>query len=287
MSHASPRAEPAAPDRIERAQPWTAALVTVLLHALVLLLVLLTSPLDMTPPQGGSAAAGGGLEVTYIDDTIESPPPPVRPTPPRPKPTQPTPRPVTPPPAASRLQLTEALSNDPQPPDNDGTAHVVAAPPEEAAPPTATADVPPPPTQRPAQLRGQPPGMRMEDLPPSNSRGMAAITTANRGRGSEPAPDSASMEVDGYAVYYDLFSERTLREWRDQGITELFLPLPGTKRLMVCPLEVALRRGSSACRMIEPDSPERAKLGDARQAINMQQVRRLGEVVWRGPGPYR
>lgn len=285
MSHASPRAEPAIPDRIERAQPWTAALVTVLLHALVLLLALLSPPLELSRPQGG-AAAPGGMEVTYIDD-IESPPPPVRPTPPVPRPPQPKPERVTPPSSASRLQLTNAPSNDGTPPEAQRNAHLVAEPPTEAPTEATTADVPPPPSQRPARLRGMPPGMRMEDLPRNNDAGQAMRTTANRGRGSEPAPDAPSMEVDGYHVYYDLFSERVLREWRDQGITELFLPLPGTKRLMVCPLEVALRRGSSACRMIEPDDPERETLGDARQAINMQQVRRLGEVVWRGPGPYR
>lgn len=95
------------------------------------------------------------------------------------------------------------------------------------------------------------------------------------------------MEVDGYQVYYELISETRLRAWRDQGMTELFLPLPGTRRYMVCPLEVALRRGSGACRMVEPDAPELEAIGDARQVINMQRVYKLGEVVWRGPGPYK
>lgn len=95
------------------------------------------------------------------------------------------------------------------------------------------------------------------------------------------------MEVGGYQVYYDLLDEARLRAWRDQGMTELFLPLPGTRRLMVCPLEVALRRESSACRLVEPDAPELKNIGDARDVITMQRVYRLGEVLWSGPGAYR
>ena len=37
----------------------------------------------------------------------------------------------------------------------------------------------------------------------------------------------------------------------------------------------------------EPDDPELKNIGDAREVINMQQVYRRGEAVWRGPGPYR
>ena len=78
-----------------------------------------------------------------------------------------------------------------------------------------------------------------------------------------------------------------LRAWRNQGITELFLPMPGTLRRMVCPLEVALRRGSGNCRMVEMDSPELKFIGDAREVIDIQRVYRLGEEVWSGPGAYR
>jgi hypothetical protein len=41
------------------------------------------------------------------------------------------------------------------------------------------------------------------------------------------------------------------------------------------------------CRLLEPDDPELANIGDAREVINMQQVYRQGELVWRGPGPYK
>jgi hypothetical protein len=95
------------------------------------------------------------------------------------------------------------------------------------------------------------------------------------------------MEVDGYQVYYDLVSEIRVRAWRDQGMTEVFLPLPGSRRLMVCPLEIVLNRDSGECRLVEPDAPELTAIGDARDVVHMMRVYRLGEVVWRGPGPYR
>ena len=81
--------------------------------------------------------------------------------------------------------------------------------------------------------------------------------------------------------------ENRLRAWRDQGMTELFLPLPGTRRLMVCPLDIALRRDSGECRLVEPDDPGLKAIGDARDVITMQRIYRLGEVLWRGPGSYR
>jgi hypothetical protein len=70
-------------------------------------------------------------------------------------------------------------------------------------------------------------------------------------------------------------------------MTELFLPLPGTRRYMVCPLEIALRRDSGECRLVEPDAPELEAIGDARDVITMQRVYKLGEVLWSGPGAYR
>ncbi len=92
------------------------------------------------------------------------------------------------------------------------------------------------------------------------------------------------MGVDGFHVYYELVNETRLRAWRNQGMTELFLPMPGTRRLMVCPLEVALRRGYGECRMVEQDSPQLKVIGDAREVINIQRVYQRGDVVWSGPG---
>ena len=128
--------------------------------------------------------------------------------------------------------------------------------------------------------------MLPEDLAPENA-GLARSPATDRGRRNDAYNAAPSMEVGGYQVYYDLLSEARLRAWRDQGMTEIFLPLPGTRRYMICPLETALKRESGPCRLLEPDDPELAKIGDAREDINMQKVYRLGEEVWSGPGPYQ
>ncbi len=129
--------------------------------------------------------------------------------------------------------------------------------------------------------------MLQEDHAPQNA-GLSSSPAIQRGRSNNAAAAAEpSLEVGGYQVYYDLRSEARLRAWRDAGMTELFMPLPGTRQYMVCMLETALKRESGPCRLLEPDSPELATIGDAREGINMQQVYRQGEVVWRGPGPYR
>lgn len=273
MSDASRRTGPAAGDRNERLQPWTAALLTALVHLLLLLLVLWAPPFTMAPQRDG--AAGGAIEVTFIDRTPEQPP-----AAPARKPSRRAPR-------VERVQTTlVARARDPVPPDIE----IVAAPPvvepprpEEPAPtpPEAT----PRPTRRPGQAWGQPPGMLPADPAPANpgpARGRAGSS-----RGNLAPSTGTSMEVGGYQVYYDLLDEARLRAWRDQGMTELFLPLPGTRRYMVCPLEIALHRDSGDCRLVEPDAPELDAIGDARDVIVMQRVYRLGEVLWSGPGAYR
>ena len=68
---------------------------------------------------------------------------------------------------------------------------------------------------------------------------------------------------------------------------ELNPDIDGEQRIDLITLETALKRESGPCRLIEPDSPELANIGDAREAINMQKVYRMGEVVWSGPGAYR
>lgn len=95
------------------------------------------------------------------------------------------------------------------------------------------------------------------------------------------------MQVGGYQIIYELLRETRLRAWMAEGIKELSIPLPGTRYLMVCPAEVALRRGSSSCRLLPPDSPELQSIGDAREIIMVMNVYRQGELVWQGPGPYR
>lgn len=257
-------------DRDERLPAWAAALVTGLLHLLLLLVALLSPPVTVTPPEGATGGDGGSLQVTWIGEAPPSP----QPTPVSPERATPPPTPARAPPAATRIPPPPVVQAD-----DPVTPPFVPTPAQADAPEHAEAS----PTQRPARLRGQPPGMRLEDLAPA-AAGPARMPAVSRGRGSGA---SESLEVDGYQVYYDHVHETRLREWRDQGMTELFLPLPGTRRFMVCPLEIMLRRGSGACRMVEPDAPELAAIGDARQVILMEEVYRLGKALWSGPGPYR
>ena len=275
MSKAPRRTGSGPPDPTERRRTWTAALVTALLHGLLVLLVLLSPPITVTPPQEGGAA-GSSLQVTYIDETLRPPSPAPVPSP-RKEQTRKRPAPAPP---ASRVQATPVEQAD------DSRAlqvvDIPASSPEPAPPPS---DEPEQAPQRPAQAWGQPPGMLREDLAPVNA-GPARSRGTNRGR-RNAASSGTSLEVGGYQVYYDLLDETRLRAWHDQGMTELFLPLPGTRRLMVCPLEIALHRDSGACRMVEPDDSQLEAIGDARDVITMQRVYRLGEVLWRGPGAYR
>lgn len=264
MSKASRRTGPGTPDPAERLQTWTAALVTALLHGLLVLLVMLSPPITVTSPQEGGAA-GSRLQVTYINEVPRLP----SPAPPREQPA-----PVVPP---SRVQATPVEQAE-----ASEALQVVDIPPAPPVPP----EVPEEAARRPAHTWGQPPGMLPEDLAPVNA-GPARSRSTNRGRRSDAPASGTSMEVGGYQVYYDLLDETRLRAWRDEGMTELFLPLPGTRRLMVCPLEIALHRDSGACRLVEPGDPELESIGDARDVITMQRVYRLGEVLWSGPGAYR
>jgi hypothetical protein len=118
-----------------------------------------------------------------------------------------------------------------------------------------------------------------------DNAGLADSASVSHGNGrTNNNASGSSLEVGGYQVYYDLLSEERLRAWKAQGMKELFIPLPGTEYQMVCPLEVALRRGSSKCRLLPPDSPELKDIGDARKAIIMMDVYHEGERLWHGPG---
>ncbi|MEN5060739.1 type II toxin-antitoxin system RelE/ParE family toxin [Luteimonas sp. TWI1416] len=292
MSTAPRRAGARIEPRLERLQPWLAALGSLLVHVLAVLLLLASTPVPVTSPQGASSGS------RMVVDFIGIPPPQTAEAPPSPPP--PTRPPVAPPPAASRLQTTRVERAElVLPPERRAPADVPMDPPRPApqpAPPQAV----PPPTPAPAQAQaasppspprrdhtwGQPPGMLPTETAPVNA-GMTRSPTAGRTRGRDSDADHPSLEVGGYQVYYDLRSETRLQAWRDQGMTEVFLPLPGTRKLMACPLETALRRDSGPCRLLDPEDPAMAGIGDAREVINMQQVYRRGEPVWRGPGPYR
>ena len=271
MSSASSTADPTAEARIERLQHWFAVLFSALLHLLLLLIALWSSPVTMTTPQG--SAGGSRMAVEFMGAT------PPQPTQGPPTPAKPASETTKKAPPKSRVQSTPTPTADnPVPPEDQDDAEQ-----GQVQAPAATSPQLP---QRRSRTWGQPPGMIQENLAPENA-GLARSAATDRGRSNDASSATPSMEVDGYQVYYDLRSETRLRNWRDQGMTELFMPLPGTRRYMVCPLETALRRESGPCRLLEPDSPELAKIGDAREAINMQKVYRLGEEVWSGPGAYK
>lgn len=257
-------------DRTERVQRWTAVLVTTLLHVLLVLLVTQAPPITIATPQG--EAGGSKMDVTLIDETL--PPTPPEPVPPVRKPASPK-RPKALRAIKHPLPTPVVQASVPKPPEAPDTSNLPPTPASEPSDaPRDTVEV------------GFPTRARPDDVARANSA-LAAKLGSNRGRSNSAPPIGPNMDVDGFNVYYDLVNETRLRDWRNQGMTELFLPLPGTRRLMVCPLEVALRRGSSACRMVESDAPELKSIGDAREVINIQRVYQLGEMVWSGPGPYR
>lgn len=275
MNDAPRRTRAGTAHRLDRWQPWIAASLSALLHVALFLIALHAPPITVTTPQG---TAAGGLQVVEVDYIGDTPPPPAA-------------APTEQAPAASRLQTTPVpRADDALPPEATDTSDaltVVQLPRREPRPATPAPPAPPqPPTPRRPRNWGQPPGMLPRDTAPVNA-GTANSPAMQPGRRYDASSSEPNLEAGGYQVIYDLLAERRLREWRDAGMTEIFLPLPGTRQLMACPLETALRRGSGPCRLLEPDDPALAGIGDAREVISMHQVYRRGELVWRGPGPYR
>ncbi len=279
-----------APSRSERLSPWIAALASALLHIGIGYLLLTAQPMVFATAQGSDA--GSPMVVDFVGVT---PPQPVTAPVPSPPPSAlPTPAAPTP----SRVRTTRVdTPAEPLPPDEVQTARtMVVPPPPRPAPPQPPAEpAPPSPSraaastpdaQRRSRVWGQPPGLLPDSTAPVVA-GRDRSERIGRGRGRDATADRPSLEVGGYQVVYDTTSETRLREWRDAGVTELFIPLPGTRDYMVCPLETALRRESSDCRMLAPEDPAMAEVRDAREVIGFHRVYRRGEVVWRGPGPYR
>ncbi|WP_092403846.1 hypothetical protein [Dokdonella immobilis] len=266
-------------DRFERVRRWAAALLTALIHGLfALFLMSPPAPTSMTTPQG--QADGRSMEVTLIDESISLPPPepePMHRKPVRPKKPKRS-RAIAPIPPTPVVQSTLPM---PAP-----MADISDTPPEPPTPEPEPTDTARETEERPVIPFGRQPSVRQDDNARANAA-LAAKLGSRRGRSNKAAPAGTNMGVDGFHVYYDLADEDRLRAWRKQGMTELFLPMPGTLRLMVCPLEVALRRGSSECRMVEMDSPELRFIGDAREVIDVQRVYHRGDEVWSGPGDYR
>ncbi len=261
MSSASSTPSPPAVRWNERVQPWAAALASALLHLLVLLLLLHSTPPVVTTPQG--TAGGGRVKVDFVGEAPPSPTPARQPPGPkqddaRKKPARPTARRQ----ADARKPVPEARYIEPP----------AASPPEGM--------------QRRSQAwTGRPPGWLPRETSPDDGRASGPVN--RNGYRNDVAAGEPAMEVGGYQIIYDLLGEARLRTWMEQGMKELSIPLPGTTYLMVCPAEVALRRGSSKCRLLPPDAPELQSIGDARQVVTVMYVYRRGELVWRGPGPYR
>lgn len=289
MSDAPLRSASRAEPLVDRLQPWIAALASALLHLLFLLALLYSSTPTLTPPDSGSSS-GGRVKVDFIGQTRQDDRRPPSPPPSTPAPRERTrPRkPVVAAPVTSPVQSTRVTqADDPVPPNEK--PQPAPSPPEEAAaqrPTQAPAASPPTPAWRRSATWGQPPGLLPEDTAPTNA-GLDRGAARRPGRGRDVAAGEPSMEVGGYQIYYDLQSETRLRTWRDQGMTELSFPLPGISQYMVCALEIVMRRGSGGCRLVEPDAPEMGAIGDAREVVSVIRVYRRGELVWRGPGPYR
>jgi len=259
----------------ERLQPWAAALASALLHVLMVLLLLHSQPPLVSAPQG--ASSGGRVKVDFVGE----PAPTLPTTPPQDTP-RPVPKPATRPRQDTRKPVLEARYAEP--PAAPALDENREPPTPEPAPPS------PPAPSEPAQRRpqtwsGRPPGW--VDTQTSPDAGRSPGPADRGGTYIDRAAGEPAMQVGGYQIIYELLRETRLRAWMAEGIKELSIPLPGTRYLMVCPAEVALRRGSSSCRLLPPDSPELESIGDAREIIMVMNVYRQGELVWQGPGPYR
>jgi len=269
MSRTSRQAHEGRRDWTGRAQRGTAVLVTALLHLLLVLLVTRPPPITSASPQG--EPNGSVMEVTLLDQT--APPAPPAPVPAMRKPAA-IKKPKAPRPIKRPLPTPVVQATVPMPPKAADKADTSTA---ASALSDAEAD------NTPFEFSAR---ARSDDGARANAA-LAAKLGTRRSRNDDAPLSGPSIGVDGFHVYYELADEDRLRAWRKQGMTELFLPLPGTRRLMVCPLEIALRRGSGNCRMVEMDSPELKNVGDARKVIDIARVYQWGDMVWSGPGPYR
>ncbi|WP_022970663.1 type II toxin-antitoxin system RelE/ParE family toxin, partial [Xanthomonas maliensis] len=109
---------------IERMERWIAAMVSALVHVLMLLVLLSASTPKMTTPQG--SAAGGRVKVDFVGDSASTEPPSPTPTPVPPA-TQPTP--TQPPSATSPVQATVVQqARNPLPPDGSTRSGRVTPP---------------------------------------------------------------------------------------------------------------------------------------------------------------
>ena len=272
----------------ERRDRWAAVLLTVLLHLLMLLLLLYSNPPVVSSPQG--ASGGGRVKVDFVGEAPPSTQP--RDVTPQAKPNQARrsqPKPTTHRRSPDRKPVPEARYIEPP---SEPEQQESQQPAQAQTPPTPPAASPSESVPRRTQTwTGRPPGSLDRTTAPEDT-GRSMGEGNDTGRRVDRSAGAPAMEVGGYQIIYDLLSEEKLRAWMAgakevDGKKELSIPLPGTTYLMVCPAEVALRRGSSKCRMLPAGSPELQDIGDARQFVIVMYVYRYGELLWRGPGPYR
>ncbi|HYG06742.1 MAG TPA: type II toxin-antitoxin system RelE/ParE family toxin [Stenotrophomonas sp.] len=280
MSSASTHVDTGATPRNERWQRWIAALVSALLHLLLLLLLLFASKPTVTTPQ--AASGGGRMKMDFVGRPTQAPPSPRPPQPPAPAKR----RAAT---SQVRTTLVEQAVDPVPPPDETPTTDSIpttSAQDDWSQALTQAPPASPPAARQPTQWSGRPPGS-IDHETAAEDAGTSNTPSLNPGNRNGFAASGASLDVGGYQVIYDLSSQTQLRIWQAQGMKELSIPLPGTRYRMVCALEIALRRGSGKCRLLEPYSPEMKAIGDAREVMNIVQVYKQGELVWHGPGPYR
>ena len=283
MSRTPERPHAGPESRSERLQPWTSALLSALLHALLLAILLYAAKPVVTAPQG--AASGGRVRVDFVGNPAgETQPAPVQPRPSPEQARKPPSKAVARERVEPRKPVLQAQFIEPPPapqPESQPSPDTAAERPAQAP----AASSPAPAQRRPETWTGRPPGLLEEDVADDDGRSRGPVNTGGHFR--DMAAGEPSMQVGGYQIIYDLLAEARLRAWMEQGMKELSIPLPGTRYYMVCPAEVALRRESSKCRLLDPGDPEMQAIGDARQVVAIMAVYKQGELVWRGPGPYR
>ncbi len=268
---------------LDRWQSRIGMLSSVLVHVLFLLILLHAAKTRFAPLQSGGMG-GARVKMEFIGQPPQGEKGPPAPAAPaidaqmteRPRPAR-KPSPVQATQAAKAdARITPDADRPLRPTPDDSAGRSSNAPPLAGDPAGRRRDIP----------AGQAPGLLARETAPVNNG-------ADRGESRSQSPGPAgpgrepSVNVDGHQIYYDVRSETRLLEWQAQGMTELYFPLPGRRDYMVCPLEIVVRRGSGGCRLVRPDDPELAKIGDARKAVNVVQVYRRGELIWSGPGFYR
>ncbi len=269
---------------LDRWQRWIAASISVLLHVVIVLIILHVAKTTLAPPEGGGLG-GARVQVEFINPPKQGEKRSATPdagTTRAEKPQPPRPPKKVPPIQATQVAKADApippkdnRREAPNPADTAGRQGRIQPP---AGDPNAT--------RRSTAPSGQAPGLLARETAPTNN-GPDRGTTRGETRGP-PAPGrEPRMDVDGHQIYYDVRNEDWLLDWQAQGMKELYFPLPGRRELMVCPLEIVVRRGSGGCRLMQPGDPDLPNIGDARKVVHVVRVYRRGELVWKGPGAYR